>query len=62
MSKNSSTVRKTHHQKHFTVAEETGDNLLRSDFSSNNFRFIWLWFKDPHGGLLFCFGPIRKDL
>ena len=27
---------------------------------SNKFRWIWLGFKDPHGGLLLCFGLIRK--
>ena len=44
-----------------SFAEETGDNLLQSAFSANNFRWIWLVFEDPHGGLLFCFGLIRID-
>ena len=35
-----------------SFAEETGHHLLRSDFFTNNFRWIWLGFKDPHGGLL----------
>ena len=34
---------------------------LRSDFSTNSFRWICLGFKDPHGGLLLCFGLIHKD-
>ena len=28
---------------------------------TNNFRWIWLVFEGPHGGLLFCFGLIRID-
>ena len=33
--------------RHMTsCAEETGDHLLRSDFCTNNFRWIWLGFKD----------------
>ena len=48
--------------RHMTsFAEETGHHLLRSDFSTNNFRWIWLEFKDPHGGLLLCFRLIRTD-
>ena len=45
--------------RHMTrFAEETGH---RSDFATHNFRWIWLGFKDSHGGLLFCFGLIRMD-
>ena len=41
--------------RHMTsFAEKTGHHLLRSDFSTNNFRW-----KDPHGGLLLCCGLIR---
>ena len=48
--------------RHMTsVAEETGHYLLRSDFFTNNFRWIWLVFEDPYGGLLFSFGLIRID-
>ena len=44
-----------------SFAEETGHHLLRSNFSTNNFRWLWHGFKDPHGGLLLCIGP-NKDL
>ena len=49
--------------RHITsLAEETGDHLLRSASSLNkNFRWIWIVFEDSHGGLLFCFGLIRID-
>ena len=48
--------------RHMTsFAEETAHHLLRSDFSINNFRWIRLGFKDPHGGLLLCYGLIRTD-
>ena len=48
--------------RHMTsFAEETGDHLLRSASSKNNFRWIWLVLEDPHGRLLFCFGFIRID-
>ena len=30
-----------------SFAEETGHHLLRSDFSTNNFHWIWLGFKEP---------------
>ena len=35
------------------------DHLLQSDFCTYNFRWIWLVFEGPHGGLLFCFGLKR---
>ena len=44
-----------------SFAEETGDHLLRSASTKNNFRWIWLVFEDPHGGFLFWFGLIRID-
>ena len=44
------------------VAEETGDHLLKSASSMSNFRWIWVVFENPIGGLLYCFGFIRKDL
>ena len=48
--------------RHMTsFAAETGRHSLRSDFSTNNFRWIWFGCKDPHGGLLLCFGLIRID-
>ena len=34
-----------------SFAEETGDHLLRSASSTNNFRWICLVFEDPPGGL-----------
>ena len=34
-------------------------HLLRSDFYTNNFRWIWFVFEGPHGVLFFCFGLIR---
>ena len=49
----------SHHMTSF--ADETGDHLLRGASSTNNFRCIWVVFKDPHGRLLFCFGLIRTD-
>ena len=30
------------------LAEETGDHLLRSASSTNNFRWIWLVFEDSY--------------
>ena len=49
----------TWNSRHMTsFADETGDHLLRSDFSTNNFRWIWLGFKDSPRGLLLCFGLI----
>ena len=42
-----------------SFAKATGHHLLRSDFFTNKFRWIWLGFKDPQGGLLFSFGLIR---
>ena len=42
-------------------AEEIGDHLLGSPSSTNNLRWIWLGFKDPHGGLWFCLGLIRIE-
>ena len=46
--------------RHMTsFAEEIGQHWLRSDFCTNNFRWIWLRFKDQHSGLLLCFGVIR---
>ena len=50
-------TRNSHHMTSF--AEETGHHLLRRDISTNNFCWFWLGFKDPHGGVLFCFGLIR---
>ena len=44
-----------------SFAEQTGNHLLRSVFSTNNFRWVWIVFEDPHGRLLFCFGRIRID-
>ena len=44
-----------------SFAEETGHHLLRSDFFTNNFRWIWLGFKDRHGELLFYFELILTD-
>ena len=35
--------------------------LLRNASFTNNFRWIWIGFKDLHGGLLLCFGLIRTD-
>ena len=40
---------------------ETGHHLPRSAFSTNKFRWIWLVFQGPHGGLLFCFELMRID-
>ena len=40
--------------RHMTsFAEETGHHLIQSASSANNFRWIWLVFEEPHGGLLF---------
>ena len=47
----------SHHMTSF--AEETGDHLLASASSKNNFCWIWLVFEDPYGKLLFCFELIR---
>ena len=47
----------SHHMSSF--AKETGHHLLRSNFSTNNFHWIWIGFKDPHVGLLFCSGLIN---
>ena len=44
-----------------SFAEETGDHLLRSASSTDDFRWIWLVFEDPHGGLWICFRLIRID-
>ena len=49
----------SHHMTSF--AEKTGHHLHQSDFSTNNFHWIWLGFKDQQGGLLLCFGLIRTD-
>ena len=45
--------------RHMTsFAEETGHHLLRSDFSTNNFCWIWLVLENIHGGLLLiCTDP-----
>ena len=46
--------------RHLTsFVEETGNHLLGSAFSANNFRWIWLGFKESHGGLLLCSELIR---
>ena len=42
-------------------SKETGDHLLWIASSTNNFRWIWLELKNPHCGLLFCFGLIRTN-
>ena len=42
-----------------SFAEEVGHHLLRSDYFKKNFRWIWLVFEDPHGGLLFRFAYIH---
>ena len=42
-----------------SLAEETGHYFLRSDFTTNNLRWIWLGFRNPHGGLLPYFALIR---
>ena len=34
-----------------SFAEEIGDHLLRSSSFTNNFRWIWFVFGDPHGEL-----------
>ena len=48
--------------RHMTsFAKETGHHLLQSASSTNNFRWIWPVFEDPHGGLWFCFGLLRID-
>ena len=46
--------------RHMTsFGEEIGDHLLQNASFPNNFRWIWLVFADPHGGLLCCFGWIE---
>jgi len=51
--------RNSRHVARFT--KETGDHLLRSPSFTNNFRWIWLVFKDSHGRLQISFGLISID-
>ena len=48
--------------RHMTsFAEGFLDHLLRSDYSTNHFHWIWLGFEGPYGGLLVCCRLIRID-
>ena len=44
-----------------SFAQETGQHMLRSAYSTNNSRWIWLVFEDPHDGQLFSVGLIRTN-